>query len=87
MPFVPIELEDFVRMHVKGNSNEDAKDLRARLRSAAAARKAGETCHCGNPIWVTGSAFTGHGCFTCITLEAVPDNDYELASVLEGEGK
>jgi hypothetical protein len=36
------------------------------------------TCRCGNPIWVIGSAVVGNACFTCITGEALPDDDFEI---------
>jgi hypothetical protein len=41
--------------------------------------QAGARCHCGEPIWVIGSAEAGHACFTCITGEADPSEDYEIA--------
>ena len=47
------------------------------------AKLAGELCQCGEPIWVIGSVHVGLSCFTCITGEAVPDNDYE---VIAGRG-
>ncbi len=79
MPFVPIDIEKYVELHVRQNPDEDPDGLRARLIGALSAWKAGETCACGNPIWVVGSATAGHACFTCITLEAAPDDDYEVA--------
>jgi hypothetical protein len=79
MPFIPIEMDDFIELHLRANPDEDRDDLRARLRRALKARRAGVLCECGNPIWVIGSAVAGHACFTCITLEAYPDSDYEIA--------
>lgn len=83
MAFVPIGIEEYIRLHMRSNADEDAEGLRDRLRSAPAAKQAGQTCECGNPIWVVGSATAGRACFTCITLEAYPDNDYEIAEALE----
>ena len=79
MPFVPIEIEEYIKLHIDANPDENPDDLRLRLREALAAWKAGETCGCGNPIWVIGSAIAEYACFTCITMESVPDEDYEIA--------
>nr|CAP47785.1 putative integron gene cassette protein [uncultured bacterium]CAP47849.1 putative integron gene cassette protein [uncultured bacterium] len=79
MPFAPIDLDAYVELHMQANPDEDPKDLRTRLKEALTARLAGQKCDCGNPIWVVGSASAGHACFTCITLEAAPDDDYEIA--------
>jgi hypothetical protein len=35
--------------------------------------------NCGNPIWVIGSALAGNMCFTCITSEAIPEDDCDAA--------
>ena len=78
MPFVPIEIDDYVTLHLKSNPDEKPAGLVSRLQIALAAHRAGERCDCGNPIWVVGSAVAGHACFTCITGEAVPDGDYEI---------
>lgn len=45
--------------------------------------QAGARCDCGEPIWVIGSAETGHMCFTCITGEADPSEDYEIAEACD----
>ena len=76
MGFVPIELHDYVRGFLKSNRGETAKAVTARLQSAL---KAGARCRCGSPIWVIGSAEAGNACFTCITGESDPSQDYEIA--------
>jgi hypothetical protein len=76
--FVPIRFGDWVRLFLKSNPGENAKDVSARLRSALEAYKAGKRCACGEPIWVIGSAEAGHACFTCNTGEADPSEDYEI---------
>lgn len=81
MRFVPIEIDAYIDLHLKSNTDCDRADLRAALLGALAARRAGEACDCGNPIWVIGSAIAGHACFTCITGEALPDSDFEIADV------
>ena len=79
MGFVPIELHDYVRGFLKSNRGETAKAVTARLQSALKAYKAGAHCRCGSPIWVIGSAKAGNACFTCITGESDPSQDYEIA--------
>jgi len=79
MSFVPIDIEDYVELHMRHNPGEDPGELRQRLCDALAAKKAGLTCECGNPIWIVGSATAGHACFRCITMEATPDGDYEIS--------
>ena len=76
--FVPISIEDYIQAHIKANPKENVKDLRKQLQTALSAHKQGLKCHCGNEIWIIGSAFVGNSCFTCITGETCPDNDYEI---------
>ncbi len=84
MAFVPVQLEQYVRMHVKNNPGESPASVEKRLRSALAAYKAGRGCsQCGAPIWVIGPAQVGFMCFTCITGEAVPSEDYEIAEACD----
>jgi len=49
-----------------------------RLRDALYAALSGTKCACGNPIWVIGAAEAGPSCFTCITGEAMPEEDFEI---------
>ena len=83
MAFVPIQIADYVKMHLESNRGENAADVTARLRSALEAYKAGHRCSCGAPIWVIGSAETGLICFTCITGESDPSEDYEIAEACD----
>jgi len=83
MGFVPIQLRDYVRRYLKHNRGEAAEEVTARLQSALEAYKAGARCDCGAPIWVIGSAETGNGCFTCITGESDPSQDYEIAEACD----
>ena len=78
MGFEPIGLEAYARLYLKSNPGVDRKDLVTRLNNALSAYKHGVRCACGNPIWVIGSAEVGYSCFTCITGEAYPDDDYEI---------
>jgi hypothetical protein len=80
--FVPIKLDRYVQLFLKSNPGESPHAVRERLTAALADHKAGVRCHCGNPLWVLGSAEAGNACFTCITGEATPDEDYELDDAL-----
>jgi hypothetical protein len=83
MNFVPITIKEFVRVHVKNNPTVSADELREGLRYALAAKKAGQTCDCGAPIWVLGSAIVGLSCFSCTMGESFPDGDYEIDQARE----
>lgn len=77
--FEPISLKEYVKIFLAANPGDVRADVEARLRDAMDAYTNGERCSCGEPIWIIGSAEVGLGCFTCITGEAKPDNDYEIA--------
>ena len=83
MAFVPIQLAEYVKLHLGSNLGENAADVTARLNFALEAYKAGRRCSCGAPIWVIGSAQTGLMCFTCITGESYPSEDYEIAEACD----
>ena len=83
MRFIPISIDKYVKKHLKNNPSENEKDLRNRLNSALKAYKNGERCTCGNDIWVIGSASVGNSCFTCITGESYPMDDYEIDSAVK----
>ena len=59
------------------------KEVRQALKEALAFYKKGKRCDCGNDIWVIGSAFVGYSCFTCITGEGFPEEDYELKEAIK----
>lgn len=80
--FVPISIDEFVKATIKHNPEDSPKELRQDLLSALQDYKKGVTCHCGDEIWVVGSAFVGNACFTCITGDAHPDDDYEIKEAL-----
>jgi hypothetical protein len=85
--FVPISIEEYIQRHVRSNAGEKPDELRVRLRECVSAALRGERCRCSEPIWVIGSAVAGHACFTCITGEATPSGDYEIAEVLAASSK
>lgn len=82
--FVPISIDEYLLRNKDANPDMDIADLRGRLQRALSAALRGERCSCGNPIWVVGSADAGLGCFTCITSEAAPSDDFEIAEALVG---
>lgn len=82
MDFVPIRMEEYVKLHLKANPGENAAEFASRLRQCVSDAKAGARCRCGEPIWAVGSASAGHACFTCITGESSPDADYEIDEVI-----
>jgi hypothetical protein len=88
MGFIPISINEYIKKHLKSNPNENETDLRKRLNTALLDYKKGVKCNCGNDIWVIGSAVVGNSCFTCITGESFPSDDYEIDSaIVKSENK
>ncbi len=83
MGFTPITIDKYVKKHLKSNPSTNEKELRKGLKSALNAYKNGVKCACGNDIWVIASASVGNKCFTCITGEAYPTDDYEIKGATE----
>ena len=81
--FTPISIEKYIGLYLKNNPDATRDEITAGLHAALEAYNKGERCDCGNPIWVAGSAVVGHACFTCITGEATPDDDYEIDEAYE----
>jgi hypothetical protein len=82
MGFVPITIDKYIKMHLKNNPSEKEAELRKNLNFAIDAYNKGIKCSCGNDIWVIGSASVGNSCFTCITGESYPSEDYEIDIVM-----
>jgi hypothetical protein len=82
--FTPIQLDDYVELHLRANPDVERAELIQQLQSAIAAHRGGARCQCGAPIWIIGSAQTELGCFTCITGQAAPDQDYEIEITEDG---
>jgi hypothetical protein len=78
--FVPISIAEYIPLHLKSNPEEPRAALEAALRESLEAAERGECCDCGEPIWVLGSAIVGRGCFTCITGQSNPNDDYEIVA-------
>ncbi len=82
MEFIAISIGEYIELHLKNNPSEKREDLEHRLEGALKDYKKGIKCACGNDIWVVGSAFVGNSCFTCITGESTPKEDYEIESAV-----
>jgi len=82
MGFVPISIDSYIKLHLKNYPTENETDLKRRLNAALEASGKGIKCACGNDIWVIGSAFVGNSCFTCITGESCPTDDYEIDAAI-----
>ena len=81
--FEPISISEYVKKHIQSNPSVNKESLIESLNSSVEAYKAGEKCSCGNDIWVIGSSACGwSACFSCITGEAYPDDDYEIEDAL-----
>lgn len=81
--FIPISFDAYVDLHMNANPHDvPRQDVVTALQSALADHNNGATCECGNPIWVIGSAFAGNACFTCITGQAYPNQDYEIDAAI-----
>jgi hypothetical protein len=79
--FIPIKKKDFIARYLSNNPGESEVSINESLDNAIIAYQKGKKCHCGNPLWVIGSAISGFACFTCITGESNPDGDYEIEGV------
>jgi len=82
MGFIPISIDNFIKKHLENNPSENQKALKEQLEKRLADYNKGIKCHCGNDIWVVGSAFAGNSCFSCITGESFPSDDYEIESAI-----
>ncbi len=83
MTYIAISINSYIKIHLENNPNEKEIDLRNRINKAIDDSMNGIKCNCGNSIWVIGSASVGNSCYTCITGESQPDDDYEIDSVLK----
>ena len=80
--FITISMYKNVKTDLKSNPAKNEKVLRVRLEAALDDYQKGVKCHCGNDIWVIGSASEGNGCFTCLTGKSHPAGEYEIDSAI-----
>jgi hypothetical protein len=76
--FTPINLCDYVELHLRANPGAKRVEVTQQVKSAIDSHRSGVRCQCGAPIWIVGSSQTGLGCFACITGQSVPDHDYQI---------
>ena len=71
----PVSIDQYVRIHLRNNPNDNEKTLRMRIDAALDYYKNGIKCRCGKDIWIVGSATAPFGretikmqplCLTCI---------------------
>ncbi|MBA3987417.1 MAG: hypothetical protein H0X63_12800 [Flavobacteriales bacterium] len=82
MGFIPISIADYVEINLRINPRDKAQVITDNLIKAISDFRNGIKCECGNNIWEIGSAFTENSCFTCITGDRFPSDDYEIDEVI-----
>lgn len=85
--WIPITIDEYVKIHLKKNPNENEKVLRVRIEAALDDYKKGVKCQCGKDIWIVGSASTPFGCFSCLTGRDYPGGEYEIDDALDKRDK
>lgn len=85
--WIPITIDDYVKVHLKKNPNENEKVLRVRIEAALDDYNNGVKCQCGKDIWIVGSASSPFGCFNCISGRDFPAGDYEIDGALDKREK
>ena len=81
--FKPISINNYIKIHLKNNPSENRVKIKEHIGIALTDYQKGVKCACGNAIWVIGSASTGNSCFTCITGESYPTDDYEIDAAIK----
>ena len=76
--FKLISIDRYIKEHKKHNPDVDAIELRKDLIYFKQLSTKGIKCSCGNDLWVIGSAISGKGCFTCITMETDCSEDFDI---------
>lgn len=83
MSFKSITINDYIKKHIASNPDTNEKSVKGALERALNDFKNKVKCSCGNDIWVIGSAFAGNACFTCITGENYPTEDFEIDAAIK----
>ena len=76
--FTPISKHAFIDSYLENNPETNRTEMDSAIERSLEFYRNGEKGRCGNPIWVVGSAVAGAACFTCITGESKPDDDFEI---------
>ncbi|RYM31487.1 hypothetical protein ERX46_16405 [Brumimicrobium glaciale] len=82
MDFTPISINEYIALHLINNPSHKEEDLRNNLETSLADYNKNVKCSCGEDIWVIGSASLKNGCYTCLTGEKLPTDNYEIDSVV-----
>jgi hypothetical protein len=85
--WIPITIDEYVKIHLQNNPNENEKVLRVRIEAALDDYNKGVKCKCGKDIWIVGSASAPFACFSCITGKELPLGDYEIDGALDKRDK
>jgi hypothetical protein len=85
--WIPITIDDYVKLHLQKNPNENEKVLKVRIEAALDDYNNGVKCKCGKDIWIVGSASAPFGCFRCISGRDYPTGDYEIDGSLDKRDK
>jgi hypothetical protein len=85
MNFTPISKQEYVALHLMNNPSTNEAELRNNLDNTLTDFNNRIKCSCGKDIWVIGSASLGNGCYSCLTGETLPTDNYELDSVVAEE--
>ena len=82
MNYTPISIDNYVALHLKNNPSIKEEELRQKLDTAISDYNKNIKCSCGKDIWVIGSASIGNSCYSCITGEKLPTDNYEIDCVV-----
>lgn len=85
MNFTPISKQEYVALHLMNNPSTNEAELRNKLDRVLSDFNEGIKCDCGSPLWVIGSASLGMGCYSCLTGEELPTENFEIDSVVVQE--
>jgi hypothetical protein len=85
--WIPISIDEYVKIHLLENPDEKENVLRVRIEAALDDYKNGVKCQCGKDIWIVGSVSSPFGCFKCITGRDYPTGDYEIDGALDKRDK
>jgi hypothetical protein len=85
--WIPITIDEYVKLHLKKHKNENEKVIRVRIEAALDDYQKGVKCKCGNDIWIVGSASTPEGCYTCLSGKRHPAGEFEIDTALEKKDK
>jgi hypothetical protein len=76
--FILISIDSFIEKQRINDPKIDTVQLKKDLLHFRKLKADGIKCNCGDELWVIGSAYSGKGCFTCITMETDCSEDYEI---------